>query len=1443
MARILANRIRLFLFRKVMIVIAVAVCLVAVLLGTTFLTSAANPSGGTLTTGSGPLTYSGGPFVVPNASAQANGTPICNAALPCDDFALTINVPAGTDTTKQIKVNVQWPVSSADFDVYILQGSTVVATAASSSDPEVAFLPAVSAAYTIRVVPFAPAGQSYTGTVSLIDITPPPPAASGIAPRYKNYPAPTTLAGAGSAGEPSIGVDWNIKCPSTTAGCENLHPNAQFPKRNTGGLAFFTANLNEFRVSFDDCSSPAKHLWEDRSNATESQQTLDPIGFVDPQLGRVFQSQLAGASSILSFSDDDGQTWTQSQGSGQPAGVDHQTVGGGPYNPNATPPPLPHPLYANQIYYASQDIGTAFAARSDNGGLTFGPGVPMWTISQCGGLHGHIKVGPDGTVYVPNKSCGGGQGVAVSTDNGLTWTVRTVPNSTPGDSDPSVGIGADNTLYFGYGNGDGHPHMAVSTDKGLTWTDRDVGQGVIKNAVFPEATAGDGDRAAFGFLGTTTAGNYQDTNNFHGVWNFYVATTFDRGQTYTLVNATGNDPVQIGSICTSGTTCGGDRNLLDFNDIQVDKEGRVIAAYADGCVAPGCTLATADGNPPYNNSRSALSSIIRQSGGRRLFAAFDPVEPATAGAPRVDTVSGAVGGTIHLAWSEPDNGGSALTGYRVYRRTSSGSYGAPLATITIGCPACKSNYDDTTTVAGTSYFYKVTALNAIGEGTNCGEFSVTAPVESNCTLPGLTILTDPPNDELDSLPAHDAQRLWIAEPAAFAPNKIVFTLKVQSLSTVPPDSRWPVSFNGPNSVNYTVRMTNSTGDGATTTPIFQVGPTAGPFVAADPASTFSADGTITIVVPTSAIGNPQPGQQLTGFLTRIAANLVGVTITPDNMPDDLGPAGAYTLVGNNFCRSNTCPTAALTASPTSGTEPLTVNFNASGSSDPDTAAPPDTIASYTFDFGDGSPAVTQSTPTISHTYNSEGDFAARLTVKDSRGLVSCNVAQEEIEVEGQPTPTPTPTPSPSPSVSPSPTATPTPIAIFQFNSAAYGVQEAVTSVNVTVLRTGLTTSTASVDVASADATAKQKGDFTNVVAHLVFAPNETQKTFPALISDDNYVEGTESATLLLQNPSNGNLDTLHSTASLQIIDNASEPAGNAIDVSRTFVGEHYHDFLYRQSDPSGEDFWTNQIEQCGADTQCRQIKRVSVSGAFFLSIEFRSTGFLVIRAHKAGFGNAKSTPRYAVFLRDQREIGDGVIVGQGNWQAQLAANIQAYLQDFVSRSEFTSQASFAQGAAAATFVDALFANSGASPTSADRNAAISAYGSGDTAGRAAALKSVVESSSVFNKLYNDSFVLMQYFGYLRRNPDEAPDANFNGYDFWLAKLNGVSQPNEDMRDDTQAQQRSDRAEMIRAFIESSEYRRRFGESPTGNQLAPPDDGQVARFVKTMFRFAFFGESG
>ncbi|HEY2801743.1 MAG TPA: PKD domain-containing protein [Chthoniobacterales bacterium] len=970
--------------------------------------------------------------------------------MSCSDFALTVDFSGGPDPdpTKQVTVTVNWPVATADFDVYVYAGSPAmgspIATSASSADPEVVVLPAQSAVYTIRVVPFAPAGQTYTATASITSVTPPPPPGNAPPPRYFNYPAPASATGADSAGEPSIGVDWNPNVASLKDGPNP--PTAGNPPMNninlnTGGVAFFTANLNQFRVDFDDCASPAKNAWTDVTSPTEGVETLDPIGFVDHQLptssgiesgtglGRVFQDQLAGATSLLAYSDDDGGTYTQSQGSGQPAGVDHQTVGAGPYNDSAVPPPPPHPLYPHQVYYASQDVGTAFAARSDDGGLTFGPGVPMWNITQCGGLHGHIKVGPDGTVYVPNKSCTDGTiptmgaSVAVSRDNGLTWTIKEIHEGSyvagSGDTDPSVGIGADNTLYVGYQNSDGHAHIAVSTDHGDTWHDVDVGQGVVENSVFPEVVAGDGDRAAFGFLGTSTAGGYQGTDTFTGVWYYYIATTFDRGQTYTLVDATNGDPVQIGSICTGGTTCGGDRNLLDFNDIQLDAEGRVVAAYADGCVGPACTAATAGAHaPPYNESRSALATVIRQSGGPRLLSAFDSEANCSGSggslacaetvpaAPRVDQVV-RTGVLVHLDWSTPDDGGSPLTGYHVYRKTGETGTYAIIATVTTGCPNCKRSYDDdTATDPDAQYFYKVTALNAQGESNSCGEFPVAQAgmQETACALPGITTLTDPTGDELDMVPGHDAQSLQIAEPFSFAPNKVVFTLKMQSLAVLPPDTEWPVTFNGADNVNYTVRMTNSPVDGYVSgPPLFQVGPTGGTLAPADPASNYSTDGTITIVVPRSAIGSPAVGQMLTGFLTRIAANLVGITITPDNMPDSLAPTGSYTIVGNAACAPNTAPIAAFIAypagsspgTPPQGDPPLAIHFDASASHDPD---PGDTIATYHFNFGDGS-SLDSASPMVDHTYTRNGVFQARLTVTDSRGLISSNVATDEIEVE------------------------------------------------------------------------------------------------------------------------------------------------------------------------------------------------------------------------------------------------------------------------------------------------------------------------------------------------------------------------------------------------------------------------------------------------------------
>jgi hypothetical protein len=136
--------------------------------------------------------------------------------------------------------------------------------------------------------------------------------------------------------------------------------------------------------------------------------------------------------------------------------------------------------------------------------------------------------------------------------------------------------------------------------------------------------AGDDDRATLAYIGTPTGGNYQDTANFKGVWHLYLATTYDGGQSWVTSDATPNDPVQRGSICTGGTTCGTDRNLLDFIDVTLDKTGHIEAAFADGCIDACVTDPTHTSGAGPADAQAAYATIARQTSGLGLFSAYDP---------------------------------------------------------------------------------------------------------------------------------------------------------------------------------------------------------------------------------------------------------------------------------------------------------------------------------------------------------------------------------------------------------------------------------------------------------------------------------------------------------------------------------------------------------------------------------------------------------------------------------------------------------------------------------------------------------------------------------------------------------------------------------------------------------------------------------------------------
>ncbi|MEK6805025.1 MAG: sialidase family protein [Pseudomonadota bacterium] len=603
----------------------------ALLFATAGAALAATPEAGTLSADNPSLSYSSGPFAGANPSLQQDPlNPQC--LLPvnqCDDFALLLDAPAdyvSRHPRDLISVISQWPFNQAAYYLYLLDSSgAVIASSITDADPNGLSAPAAPGSYTVRIVPSVAAGDLLVTTVSLIsDQTAP---AAGKPPGFTAY-APEGL-GDNTGGEMNIGFN-----PAT-------------------GRVMTLAYTQTLRTTF---AADGSATWEDVSEPNTQINTNDPILFTDPQTGRTFVSQLQAGTpgnSIFYYTDNDGDSWTLSPLTTD-GGIDHQTVGGGPYSAGAGAGPSGS--YPNAVYYCSQSIVVAFCIRSDDGGATFGVPVITKTVADCdgflGGIHGHVKVAPDGTVYIPDRNCGGVQAVIVSENSGVSFEMRRLPaTATAGPNDSSLGIASDGTGYLCYLSADGHAHVAVTHDKGLTWSnDRDVSYAAgVVHAVFPVAVAGDPDRAACGFLGTSTAqGNYQATS-FEGIWFPYVATTYDGGNSWHTVNATPGDPVQgTGGICLGGTTCIENRNLLDFNDMTLDDKGRVLFGYDDGCTGD-CLL------PPHTPNQVCIptggindiclnsvakTSIIRQSDGRTLFAAFDsPAAPPPVTPPPAPVVT------------------------------------------------------------------------------------------------------------------------------------------------------------------------------------------------------------------------------------------------------------------------------------------------------------------------------------------------------------------------------------------------------------------------------------------------------------------------------------------------------------------------------------------------------------------------------------------------------------------------------------------------------------------------------------------------------------------------------------------------------------------------------------------------------------------------------------
>jgi hypothetical protein len=949
-------------------------------------TRAQNPALGTVNaTGTQTASWVG-TTVSPGGNTSESTCMDDSPILGCETFVLTVSGNQAAWAGKKIQVLLNWTSISNEYDIYIHKGSNAGPLITSAIQgpgltSQVAYIDASNidpsnptTAFTIHVA-YDTTPNSLTdeyhgsatpvaaGAASILSA----PQDTGPKIGYENFEAPgllvpgTALSSGGvtveymgrGAGEPSVGANWIT------------------------GVINFQSDLQTEFVTFDDsCNlSNPKATWVNRRAPTSNFIDSDPIGFTDHTsntANRVFAAELTLLSPDtvkISHTDDDGITWVPDQTGGVASAVDHETIGGGPYAsvlptpvPSPSPAPIPGVTYPHAIYYCSQDIAAALCARSDDGGSTYGPSIPIYNLLACAGLHGHVKVAPDGTVYVPNRACGTQSAVVVSTNNGVTWTVRPIQNgsdpTTGASDDPALGIDASGKIYCLFAQNGTNAAVGISSDQGQTWTDiYDVGAGLgLTNVAFPAAVGGDAGRAAVAFYASKAGSGDSSSDGYTGVWHLYVAHTFDGGKHWTTTDATPTFPMQRMGLLRGG---GGpmDRNLLDFFDITMDRDGRVLVGYVNGCSGGDCSQApvNADGSTTVTgNTYSATATIARQSSGRRMVASPSPTPPPVTSAPGMPSVTERrVGSVVHLAWNEADpgnNGGSppdqTITNYQILRGTTPGSESAtPIATVASNV----NTLDDTLAIDPTvTYYYKVIANNLIGS--SCANNEVAAPYVGD-TCSGMIIHRNLPShpeatgNSATGVPVGPTPSptptpppltpqllidyIAVSQPPA-ATNQLQFTMKVSNLSTVPAHSRWRMVWNSVSTPDeqYFVGMTTDNSSIVTyeygtvqTASLVVIGvPTENPLGTPESGS-FNADGTITILINKSHIGNPNAGDILgaingrtfntgdspgTGNTLERSTLLVDHTFIKGNTDNSFPPA-TYTVVANN----TTCPAGGI----------------------------------------------------------------------------------------------------------------------------------------------------------------------------------------------------------------------------------------------------------------------------------------------------------------------------------------------------------------------------------------------------------------------------------------------------------------------------------------------------------------------------------------------------
>jgi glucose/arabinose dehydrogenase len=348
---------------------------------------------------------------------------------------------------------------------------------------------------------------------------------------------------------------------------------------------------------------------------------------------------------------------------------------------------------------------------------------------------------------------------------------------------------------------------------------------------------------------------------------------------------------------------------------------------------------------------------------------------------------------------------------------------------------------------------------------------------------------------------------------------------------------------------------------------------------------------------------------------------------------------------------------------------------------------------------------------------------------------------------------------------------------LSFSAASYSAGEGSGSLAITVIRAQGTSGEVSVDYAVNGGTASERTDYTTFVGTLRFLNGETSKTLTLLLTEDGFVDGNKTVNLVLSNPKVAILGG-QSVATVTITDNDTAPSSNnPINQTPVFVQQHYHDFLNRAPEPAGYQGWQNILNNCppsGKDANGNFCDRIEVSSAFFRSLEFQQRGFFVYRFYSSSYGRI---PRYTEFMPDMARVSGFQTAGEEE------ASKVAFVNDFMARQEFKNRYDAVTDPRA--YVGAL--ETAAGVILASREALIADLAAGRKT-RAEVLRAVAESQEVYQKYFNQAFVVMQYFGYLRRDPDAL-------YLNWIDTLN----------------QTGDYRVMVNGFINSAEYRSRFGQ--------------------------------